>query len=104
LRLADIIESGPVAHGYLSGFWTSPMLSLVIAEEFGCHDHLGHARKLLHEIGFSVQRPKRMLARTNPAERNKGYRYPYPNLKKNASARAALNFEDEAIFRQDSTP
>jgi transposase len=82
VRLADIIESGPVAHGYLSGVWTSPMLSRVIAEEFGCQYHPGHVRKLLHEIGFSVQRPKRMLARANPAEQNKWHRYTYPNLKK----------------------
>ena len=71
VRLADIIESGPVAYGYLSGVWTSPMLSRVIAEEFGCQYHPGHVRKLLHEIGFSVQRPERMLARANPSEQNK---------------------------------
>jgi transposase len=82
LRLADIIESGPVAYGYLSGVWTSPMLSRVIAEEFHCQYHPGHVRKLLHEIGFSVQRPKRMLARANPAAQNKWHRYTYPNLKK----------------------
>lgn len=82
VRLADIIESGPVAYGYLSGVWTSPMLSRVIAEEFGCQYHPGHVRKLLHEIGFSVQRPKRILARANPAEQDRWHRYTYPNLKK----------------------
>ena len=83
LSLADIIESGPFSYGYLSGVWTSPMLSRVIAEEVGCQYHPGHVRKLLHEIGFSVQRPKRMLARANLAEQNKWHRYTYPNLKKN---------------------
>jgi hypothetical protein len=78
------------------------MLNRVIAEEFGCHYHPGHVRKLLHEIGFSVQRPKRMLARANPAEQDKWHRYTYPNLR-NAREGAALIFEDEAGFRQDST-
>lgn len=82
VRLADIIESGPVAYGYLSGVWTSPMLSRVIAQEFGCQYHPGHVQKLLHQIGFSVQRPKRMLAKANPAERDRWHRYTYPNLKK----------------------
>lgn len=82
LHLADIIESGPVAYGYLSGVWTSPMISRVIADEFACQYHPGHVRKLLHQIGFSVQRPKRILARANPAEQDRWHRYTYPNLKK----------------------
>jgi hypothetical protein len=79
------------------------MFSRVTAEEFGCQYHPGHVLKLLHEIGFSMQRPKRMLARANPAEQNKWHRYTYPNLKKTAAKGAALIFKDEASFRQDST-
>ncbi len=30
--LADILDSGPVAYGFLSGVWTSPMISRLIAE------------------------------------------------------------------------
>ena len=98
LRLADIIESGPAAYGYLSRVWTSPMLSLVIAEEFGCQYHPGHVRKLLHEIGFSVQRPKRMLARANPAEQNKWHRYTCPNLKKSHHRRGRADFRRRGLF------
>ncbi|MBI1870816.1 MAG: helix-turn-helix domain-containing protein [Chlamydiae bacterium] len=31
--LCDIIDSGPVAYGFLSGVWTSPMIARVIQEE-----------------------------------------------------------------------
>ena len=81
-RLADLLDSGPVAYGYLSGVWTSPMVARVIAEEFGCEYHPGHVRKLLHHLGFSVQRPKRILARADPALRDQWHRYTYPQLKK----------------------
>ena len=80
--LADIIDSGPVAYGFLSGVWTSPMIARVIAEEFGVTYHPGHVRRLLHQLGFSVQRPKRKLTRGDPAQRDRWHRYTYPNLKK----------------------
>lgn len=81
-QLADILDSGPVAYGLDMGIWTSPMIAWIIEEEFGTQYHPGHVRKILHEIGFSVQRPKRVLARADAAERDRWRRYTYPRLKK----------------------
>ena len=86
--LADIIDSGPVAYGFLSGVWTSPMITRVIEEEFGISYHPGHVRKLLHRLGFSVQRPKRTLARADAREQDRWRRYTYPNLKKTPDGKA----------------
>src|SRR5208337_1340194 len=33
-ELADILDSGPVAYGFTSGVWTSPMVVRIIKEEF----------------------------------------------------------------------
>jgi transposase len=80
--LADILDSGPVAYGFLSGVWTSPMIARVIQEEFGITYHPGHVRRLLHRLGFSVQRPRRTLARADAQQQDRWHRYTYPNLKK----------------------
>lgn len=80
--LADLVESGPVAYGFLSGVWTSPMIARVIQDEFGVAYHPGHVRKLLHALGFSVQRPQRTLARADATQRSRWKRYTYPNIKK----------------------
>src|SRR5258706_5088841 len=82
-QLADIIESGPIAYGFLSGVWTSPMIARVIQGEFGVEYHPGHVRKLLQALGFSVQRPRRKLAKADPALQDRWQRYTYPRLKKN---------------------
>ncbi len=104
VELSDIVESGPVAYGFDIGVWTSPMIRRVIAEEFGVEYHPGHVRKLLHRLGFSVQRPKRILARADPKKQDKWHRYTFPRLKKKAQREGlALIFTDEASFRQDST-
>ena len=54
----------------------------LIQEEFGIAYHPGHVRKLLHQMGFSVQRPRRILARANAAEQDRWHRRTFPNLKK----------------------
>jgi len=80
--LADIIDSGPVAYGFLSGVWTSLMITRVIRDEFAIRYHPGHVRRLLHQLGFSVQRPRRKLARADAHKQDRWHRYTYPNLKK----------------------
>jgi len=82
-QLDDIIDSGPVAYGFTSGVWTSPMIARVIAEEFDVRYHPGHVRKVLKSMGFSVQRPRRKLAKADPVAQDRWQRYTYPRLKKN---------------------
>ena len=81
-QLGDILDSGPVAYGLDNGIWTSPMIAWVIEEEFGVTYHPGHVRKLLHALDFSVQRPRRVLARANPVEQDRWHRRTYPQIKK----------------------
>ena len=52
-------------------------------------------------MGFSVQRPRRKLAKAGPVAQDRWQRYTYPRLKKTAHRGAALLFADEASFRQD---
>jgi transposase len=81
-QLADILDSGPRAYGFLSAVWSSPMIARVIEEEFGVAYHPGHVRKLLDRWGYSVQRPRRHLAQADLRQQNRWRRYTYPNLKK----------------------
>jgi transposase len=82
VRLEDMIDSGPQAWGFLSGVWSAPMVARVIAEEFAVDYTARHVRRLLHEGGFSVQRPRRKLLRADPAKQDRWRRYTYPRLKK----------------------
>jgi transposase len=81
-KLSDILDSGSVAYGFTSGVWTSPMVARVIKEEFSVSYHPAHVSRMLHEIGYSVQRPKKILAQADQAEQSRWIRYKYPNIKK----------------------
>lgn len=89
--LRDIIDSGPVAYGFLSGVWTSPMIARIIREEFKQEYHPGHVRKLLAQLGFSVQRPKRLLAKADLQLQDRWRRYTYPNIKKKRATKTATS-------------
>jgi transposase len=77
-RLGDLLDSGPVAYGLDTGIWTSPMIAWVIEEEFGVTYHPGHVRKLLPDLGFSLQRPRRVLARADRRLQDRWHHYIYP--------------------------
>ena len=73
-KLGDILDRGPVAYGLDTGIWTSPMIARMIDEEFGVNYHPAHVRKLLHDSGFSAQRPRRVLARASAEAQDRWHR------------------------------
>ena len=81
-RLCDILDSGPSAYGLETGLWTSPLVSQIIREEFAQDYHPGHVRKLLKQLGYSVQRPTTRLVQADLSQKRKWVRYTYPKLKK----------------------
>lgn len=85
--LADILDSGPVAYGFTSGVWTCPMVCRVIEEECSVSYHPAHVSKLLHELAFSVQRPRKTLARADKTLQSRWVRYRFPDVKKKPNAK-----------------
>lgn len=92
ILLSDIIESGPVAYGYMSGVWTSSMIAKIILTEFSVEYNPGHVRKILKEMKFSVQRPKKILANADPEKQDRWTRYTYPELKKSNFFKSGTHF------------
>ena len=70
------------AYGLITGVWTSSIIQDIIYEEFGVLYHDGHVRKLLKKFGFSVQRPKHLLANADKEKKESWMRETYPTLKK----------------------
>lgn len=64
-ELVALIEAGPQASGYMGGVWTGPRIGDLIRKKFGIRYHNHHVPRLLHQLGFSVQRPRKRLARAD---------------------------------------
>jgi len=82
MLLAKAIDRGPQKAGYKSGVWTSPMVADYIEKRWGVSYHPGHVRKLLNEMGFSIQFPREKLSRASQQEQEKWLKKTLPSIKK----------------------
>lgn len=87
--LTVIIELGPIQAGYQSGVWTGPMIGDLIEERFGVRYHNHHIPRLLHQLRFSVQRPRKRLARADLARQATWLRETLPRIKKKRGSAGA---------------
>ncbi len=81
-ELASMVEAGPQAAGFSSGVWTGPMVGDLIWQEFGVRYHNHYVPVLLHTMGFSVQRPRKRLARADAEAQGRWLRERLPRIKK----------------------
>ncbi len=67
-QLGELLRAGPLAAGYPDARWTTSRVREVIGVRFGVWYHADHVRKLLHQLGFSPQKPEpRALERDEQA-------------------------------------
>src|SRR6202050_417589 len=88
-ELSALVEKGPLAAGYQSGVWTGPMIGDLIEQRFGVRYHTHYVPELLHQLGFSVQRPRKRLARADVEAQEYWLRERFPAIKKKRGRGAA---------------
>jgi transposase len=88
-ELAALVDAGPLAAGYSSGVWTGPMIGNLIEQHFGVRYHNHYIPVLLHDLGFSVQRPRKRLARADADAQATWVRTTFPAIKKKPRHAAA---------------
>lgn len=81
-ELAALIDSGPQLAGYSAGIWTGPMIGDLVAKRFGVRYHNHYIPHLLNSLGFSVQRPRKRLARADAEAQAYWLRKKFPGIKK----------------------
>jgi transposase len=84
-ELVRLVEDGSVAAGYQSGVWTGPMIADLIEDRYGVRYHNHHIPRLLHQLGFSVQRPRKRLAKANLEAQAIWVNEKFPRIKKKLS-------------------
>lgn len=81
-QLVTILLAGPVAVGYRTDLWTCSRVTEVVRKKFRVKYHPGHLSRILHDLGFSPQKPKQ-VAREQDAEAVERWRnQDWPRIKK----------------------
>ena len=58
-RLLRVLLKGALAQGYRTNLWTTVRIAEVIRRDFGVEYHRDHVGRLMHQFGWSPQKPER---------------------------------------------
>jgi transposase len=81
-QLVRLLLRGPRAHGYTTDLWTTTRVARVIFREFRVRYHRVHVGRLLHSLGWSVQKPERRALERNEENIERWKRETWPRIKK----------------------
>jgi transposase len=85
-RVVAELERGPLAHGYATDMWTLQRVAEVIEATTGVSYHPGHVWKILHQLGWSRQRPARRAIERNDEAIARWVAEDWPRVKKTPDA------------------
>lgn len=81
-RLVRLLAEGAMAHGYRTELWTTQRIADLIERQLGVRYHRNHVGKLLHQLGWSHQRPDRRAMERNETAIAEWKRSVWPRVKK----------------------
>jgi transposase len=88
-ELALIIKDGPEKSGLDTGVWTSPLIVDLVERSFEISYSASQIRRILHELGFSVQYPRRELAEADDKQQATWVQEELPAIKKKSAKKRA---------------
>lgn len=91
-RLAKLLLSGPLAAGFSTNLWTCKRVSLLVKKKFDVDYHPDHVRRILHDLGFSPQKPRQVAREQDPAAVERWRRRDWPRIKKRPGESAQPSF------------
>jgi transposase len=71
-----------MAHGYRTELWTTQRIADLIERQLGVKYHRNHVGKLLHQVGWSHQKPERRAVERNEAAIAEWKQSVWPRVKK----------------------
>jgi transposase len=98
-QLVPVLLDGPLAAGFKTDLWTLKRIAKIIKRLFGITYHPSHVWKILHELGWSCQKPEWRATQRDEKAIAHWKRYIWPKIKKKADRLGAyLIFLDESGF------
>ena len=89
-QLIEILLSGPRKAGYLTDLWTCRRVAEVIAKKFQVKYHPDHVGKMLHDLGWTCQKPEQRAREADDAAIQRWRQRDWPRIKRGPGIAAAL--------------
>lgn len=81
-KLEGLLLKGPLAAGFGTDLWTCPRVAELIEQRFGVQYHVDHIGRLLHDLGWSPQKPARRAIERDEDEIRRWAREDWVRVKK----------------------
>ncbi len=81
-KLEGLLLKGPVAAGFGTDLWTCPRVAELIEQRFGVQYHVDHIGRVLHDLGWSPQKPARRALERDEDEIRRWVRQDWARVKK----------------------
>jgi transposase len=92
LQLVKLLLSGPRAAGFRTDLWTCARVAAVVRKRFGVRYHPDHLGRILHDLGFSPQKPRLVAREQDPQAVERWRKEDWPRIKKKPSGVAPASF------------
>ena len=83
--LVELLEKGPLSAGFRNDQWTCPRVADVIRRQFGVRYHADHVRRILHELGWTYQKPEQRARERDEEAIRQWRKRDWPRIKKGPS-------------------
>lgn len=98
-ELCDLLVAGALAAGFATDLWTCRRASELIEKRFGISYHFNHVGRLLHDLGFSQQQPRRRARERDEEAIARWRESDWPRIKKgDAAAKLPSSFSMRLAF------
>jgi transposase len=81
-KLEGLLLKGPLAAGFGTDLWTCPRVAELIEQRFGVQYHVDHVGRLLHDLGWSPQKPARRAIERDEEQIRRWVREDWQRVKK----------------------
>ena len=81
-KLETALLKGACAAGFPTDLWTCPRVAELIRARFGVQYHVDHVGRLLHALGWSPQKPRRLAVERDEQAIGNWVKYEWPHIKK----------------------
>ena len=81
-ELVAMLKAGPVAAGFKTDLWTCARVAKVVRQKFRVSYHPDHLGRILHDLGFSPQKPQRVAREQDAQAVDRWRKKDWPRIKK----------------------
>jgi len=81
-ELVELLKAGPLPAGYATDLWTCARVAAIVQKRFRVSYHPDHLGRMLHELGFSPQKPQQVAREQDAAAIECWRQESWPRIKK----------------------